>query len=200
MNDMFEKKLKEFLPYIIIIGALYLIMPAIMVLCKTGVVFNQIVYIGVFPIAALLCSFHYGYKKTNDFYLSLVAPIIYIPSMLLYGNLRANPLNSIIFLISYFICGYIGLTLGEMFSSKDDSDNEEKSTKSKREPHTRKRVPKRVKTTEHQHRFKSDVFDDEIKMPEKFEYDSEVTDNLFEDSTQDDIDAILQDIHNRNDF
>lgn len=199
MNDILEKKLKEFLPYIVIIGAVYLIMPAFLVSGRASVVFNQIVYIGIFPLAALGCGFHYGYKKTNDFYLSLVAPIIYIPSMLLYGNLRANPLNSIIFLICYFICGYIGLTLGEMFSSKNGDENKDKS-EHKKEVHTRKRVPKRVKTTEHTHRFKSDEFEDDIKMPEQFEVEhSDVTDSLFDD-TQDDIDAILSDIRNRNDY
>lgn len=206
MNDIFEKKIKEFLPYIIIIAVLYLVMPAIMVLTHSSTVFNQIVYIGIFPLTAFACNFHYVYKKKTDLFLTFVAPIIYIPSMLLYGNLRDSVLNSIIFLVSYFICGYLGQTVADMITGKsgnnDGYEAENAHSKEKVERHyTKKRVPKRVKTSAHEHRASGRIPDD-IEMPKSFEElelgDTEPSYNF--ESTQDDIDAILNEIHNRNDY
>ncbi len=204
MDDIFEKKIKEFLPYIIIIGVLYLFFPAILVFTKSAGVFNQIVYMGLFPLAALGSCFHYSYKKKSDFFLSLVAPIFFIPSMLLYGNIRDSALNSIIFLVSYFICGYLGLTLGEMLSGKLP-EKEEKAEKSHKSVsgHMRKRVPKRVKPSAHKHDSGAGFGLDEIEMPQKFEDELAMNDLSTEtspevfDSTADDIDSILEQIHNR---
>ena len=194
MNDKLEMKFKEFLPYIIIIGVVYLFLPVVLVFTKSHGVLNQIVYIGIFPLTAFVCNMHYGYKKTNDMLLSFVAPIIYIPSMLLYGNLRDSVLNSIIFLISYFICGYIGLTVGEMLNS-GKSDDKESARK--------KKVPTVVNTATA--KDEEDVVFDEIELPQQFE-EEQVSAQSFEpeitpaDSyTEDDIDAILRELQSRND-
>ena len=205
MDDIFEKKIKEFLPYIIIIAALYLVMPAIMVLTNSSAVFNQIIYIGVFPLTAFACNFHYVYKKQTDLFLTFVAPVIYIPSMLLYGNLRDSVLNSIIFLVSYFICGYLGQTVADMVGTKsDDKDSDKKDGKgnAKSDKHyTRKRVPKRVRPSAHEHMV-SDRLPEDIEMPQSFEELSvdDTEPSISFESTSDDIDAILNEIHNRNDF
>ncbi|MBQ4128719.1 MAG: hypothetical protein IJD68_02990 [Ruminococcus sp.] len=197
MEDSFEKKLKEFLPYIIIIGAVYLLAPVLLVLTKSAGVLNQIIYIGVFPLTALACGTYYGYKKENDFFLSLVAPIIYIPSMLIYGNLRDSVLNSLIFLISYFICGYIGLTIGDMLKGKNSgsSDAKEKADRT----HSRKRVPRRVKTVdERKSRTEIIMEENDIEMPQSFDTHEHIgeVETTF-DTTADDIDSILAEIHSR---
>lgn len=208
MDDKFEKKLKEFLPYIIIIGVVYLFAPAILVFTKSTGMLNQIIYIGLFPLTALLCNLFYSYKKVNDFFLSLVAPIIYIPSMLLYGNIRDSVLNSLIYLVSYFICGYIGLTLGEIFKGSDSKKN----SKDVR----RRRVPAVVDTKVAEKSddiYVEDDFDEynvveEIELPKSYEpveeYSYEPQNNSFDtsydnprDYTEDDIDAILAELHNR---
>lgn len=208
MDDKFEKKLKEFLPYIIIIGVVYLFAPAILVFTKSTGMLNQIIYIGLFPLTALLCNLFYSYKKVNDFFLSLVAPIIYIPSMLLYGNIRDSVLNSLIYLVSYFICGYIGLTLGEIFKGSDSKKN----SKDVR----RRRVPTVVDTKVAEKSddiYVEDDFDEynvveEIELPKSYEpveeYSYEPQNNSFDtsydnprDYTEDDIDAILAELHNR---
>lgn len=196
MDDKFEKKLKEFLPYIIIIGVVYLFLPAILVFTKSQGVLNQIVYIGVFPLTAFLCSLHYGYKKTNDLLLSLVAPVIYIPSMLLYGNLRDSVLNSIIFLVSYFICGYIGLTVGEMIKSSKDKKNGNT---------TRRRAVPTVVNTVNAYDEEDELSFDNIELPQKFDEEVESVqyeenESMFEPAdsyTEDDVDAILAELHNR---
>ncbi len=194
MNDKLELKLKEFLPYIIIIGVVYLFLPAVLVFVKSYSVLNQIVYIGAFPLTAFICNMHYGYKKTNDMLLSFVAPIIYIPSMLLYGNLRDSVLNSIILLVCYFICGYIGLTVGEMLKGGKSDDKESSE---------RKRVPSVVNTANA--KDEEDIVFDEIKLPQQFEDelgDVETFEPEFtptDSYTEDDVDAILKELHNRND-
>lgn len=197
MDDKFEKKLKEFLPYIIIIGVVYLFAPALLVFTKSTGLLNQIVYLGLFPLTALLCNLYYSYKKTSDFALSLVAPIIYIPSMLLYGNIRDSLLNSLIYLVSYFICGYIGLTLGEMIKGSN--------SKSKKSDVTRKRVPTVVDTSTAQEPF--EMYVDDIELPKQYEHTEVYTqyDDTYEEPayepessyTEDDIDAILAELRNR---
>ena len=197
MDDKFEKKLKEFLPYIIIIGVVYLFAPALLVFTKSTGLLNQIVYLGLFPLAALLCNLYYSYKKTSDFALSLVAPIIYIPSMLLYGNIRDSLLNSLIYLVSYFICGYIGLTLGEMIKGSN--------SKNKKSDVTRKRVPTVVDTSTAQEPF--EMYVDDIELPKQYEQTEDYTqyEDTYEEPayepassyTEDDIDAILAELRNR---
>ena len=197
MDDKFEKKLKEFLPYIIIIGVVYLFAPALLVFTKSTGLLNQIVYLGLFPLTALLCNLYYSYKKTSDFALSLVAPIIYIPSMLLYGNIRDSLLNSLIYLVSYFICGYIGLTLGEMIKGSN--------SKSKNSDVRRKRVPTVVDTSTAQEPF--EMYVDDIELPKQYEQTEDYTqyEDTYEEPayepassyTEDDIDAILAELRNR---
>lgn len=191
MDDKFEKKLKEFLPYIIIIGVVYLFFPAILVFTKSTGILNQIIYIGVFPLTAFGCNLYYGYKKKNDILMSLVAPLIYIPSMLLYGNLRDSVLNSIIFLVSYLLCGYIGLTVGEIM--RGDS-----KTEKKQRPVTKKRVPTVVDTSSAKEEESFVI--DEIELPQKFEETvKEESYDYQPDYTEDDIDAILRELHSRKD-
>lgn len=197
MDDKFEKKLKEFLPYIIIIGVVYLFAPALLVFTKSTGLLNQIVYLGLFPLTALLCNLYYSYKKTSDFALSLVAPIIYIPSMLLYGNIRDSLLNSLIYLVSYFICGYIGLTLGEMIKGSN--------SKNKKSDVTRKRVPTVVDTSTAKEPF--EMYVDDIELPKQYEQTEDYTqyEDTYEEPayepassyTEDDIDAILAELRNR---
>ncbi len=197
MDDKFEKKLKEFLPYIIIIGVVYLFAPALLVFTKSTGLLNQVVYLGLFPLTALLCNLYYSFKKTSDFALSLVAPIIYIPSMLLYGNIRDSLLNSLIYLVSYFICGYIGLTLGEMIKGSN--------SKSKKSDVKRKRVPTVVDTSTAEDSF--EMYVDDIELPKQYEQTEDYTqyDDTYEEPayepdssyTEDDIDAILAELRNR---
>ena len=190
VDDKLEKKLKEFLPYIIIIGIIYLFVPAILVLSNSSEVLNQVIYIGLFPLTALLCSFHYGYKKKNDFLLSLVAPILYIPSMFLYGNFRDSALNSIIYLVSYFICGYIGLSLADMIKTPKDKKNAGRR---------RRTVPTVVNTSKAE--VETDNFSvEEIELPFKFEEENnsfEVETESSDRYTEDDINAILAELHSR---
>ncbi len=190
MEDIFEKKIKEFLPYIIIIGLVYMLMPSLIVMSKGSVLLSQIMYIGIFPLVAFGCSFFHSYKKGSDFFMTLVAPIIYIPSMLLYGNLRDSVLNSIIFLVSYFICSYLGLTVGEMLSGNAPKTNDNRQKNVKKEE--RARVVKE----------ETDLFVEEFEPAQNFDQIGVQTydDSYDYDTTESDIDAILAELHNRKNY
>lgn len=190
MEDVFEKKIKEFLPYIIIIGLVYMLMPGLIVISKGNVVLSQIMYIGIFPITAFGCSFYHSYKKGSDFFMTLVAPVLYIPSMLLYGNLSDSVLNSLIFLVSYFICSYLGLTVGEMLSGNEPKEKE----KSKRS------VPKNADARTYNR--EPELFVEEFEPVKSYEESNtnSYNDSYDYESTESDIDAILAELHNRRDI
>lgn len=199
MEDIFEKKIKSFLPYIIIIGVTYLFGPSILMLSGNKLFLNQLFYIGLFPLVALVCCLIYSYKKETDFYITLVAPIFFVPSMFIYGLFMAQPLNSIIFLVCYSICSYLGLVIGDMLKGRKSDENSVDEKK--------KRVPRRVNTsatTVDKTQAELMIEEHDIKIPMTF--DEEVESESFEtvesvettyDSTADDIDAILAELRNR---
>ena len=201
MEDIFEKKIKAFLPYIIIIGIVYLVSPTILVFTgnKEGII-ATLFYIALFPLTALLCNMFYATKKKSDIILALIAPALYLPSMFIYGNFAVSPINSIIFLVCYFLCGYIGLTLGDMIRTKK-GDKEDAETQP-----TIRRVPKRVPTKIVEDKTPAEVMIEEHDFDVPVSFDEEVSseephyEDDFEtsfDSTADDIDAILAELRSR---
>lgn len=195
MEDKLEKKLRAFLPYIIIIGVVFLFLPVLLVIFdkdNTHLAWHNLMFIGVFSLTALGCCFFYAYKRGSDFLLSLIAPIFFIPSAFLYGLFRDSVLNTVIYLIAYFVCGYLGLLLGDMLSpnkgkSKAAESSEGNDRASRRAPvhrPERERRPRRV-----------DVNKDE---PQHFRAEDPYEDRSLDTSTTtEDIDAILNEIHSR---
>lgn len=207
MNDKFEKKLKEFLIYIIIIAATFLVLPALLRLAGNNVVVNQIAFVGIFPLITFSCGAHYAYKKSVDMSFCLIAPIIFIPTMFLYGLLRGQNgfLNSLIYLVAYLICGYIGLTVGEMIApKKSQSQKEEKPHRSdvRGNSHVRKRnVPQRVSLSHHIEDDEDNF--DEIVMPQDFESSEHAHKETAKSKEDDDfeygydLDSILKELREK---
>lgn len=202
MDDMFEKKLKEFLTYIIIIAVSFLIFPALLKLAGNNVVVNQIVLVGIFPLITFACGVHYAYKKTTDLWFCLIAPIVFVPTMFLYGFWKNSPLNCFIFLVAYLICGYIGLTVGEMIAPKGSKQVEEHEKREfKGNLHVRKRnVPKTVALSHHIEEDDDDNFD-EIILPNNFEEEHTATAESDSDDFDYgyDIDSILNELRQKRD-
>ena len=122
MRDNNENKTKAFLPYLIIIGAVYLIAPALLFVHSSFVTY--IVLIGILPLTALLCCAHYSLKKKSDFALCLIAPLFFGVAMLFYmlfGMEKMDLLRAFIYLIAYLLCGYLGLTIGDILSNKQSA-------------------------------------------------------------------------------
>ena len=175
MNDKLEKTLKELLPYIIITGIIFLLLPLFM--GNTASAATYIIQIGVFPLTAFGCGVVYKMKKKkNSIYLCLLAPIFYALSALLYRMWMTSWLTVLIYIAAYFLCGYLGLLLGDVlpFGKKEKS------------PRRRSMRPRRVNIEE------------EERPAENFQAeDPAEDDNLNTSTTEDDIEAILNNIHNR---
>ncbi len=182
MNDKLEIKLKELLPYIIITAILYLLLPLFMG-TREGVA-TYLIQIGAFPLTALGCGFHYAYTKNkHELYVCGVAPVFYALTALLYGMWRDSWYTVLIYIAAYFICGYLGLMLADIFKAQK---GQKKSPEAKTMP---KRKPLSPKTV--------DVKKQEAPA-EDFKAEDPAEDiSLDTSTTDDDIEAILAAIHNR---
>lgn len=129
MKDM----IKKYIPFAVIILLIYMLAPLIVVL--TGGTdsplqsYTPVIYDVLFPLTAVVCSLLYARKNGIDFFFSLVAPVIYIPSMIIYNGIS---MNNIIFVAIYLVASIFGLFVGDMFfsrknknSQEDDDDNED---------------------------------------------------------------------------
>lgn len=107
MNGM----IKKYSPYAVTIFAIYLITP---LLFRNPAMQNfvSIAFYFVFPGTAIASSAIYCSKYGLDFLFALIAPIAYIPSMLIYyGGFN---LPNIILLAVYLVSGIFGLFVGDI--------------------------------------------------------------------------------------
>lgn len=111
MSDM----VKKYVPYAVIIFVVYMLLPLIF-LPAAMQKFSPIAYDCVFPLTAIGCAAHYCSKYGLDFLFALIAPIIYLPSMLIYnGGFSSNTLSTnLILLVVYLVAGIFGLFLGDL--------------------------------------------------------------------------------------
>lgn len=181
MNDFLEKKLRELLPYIIVEGVIFLLMPLFM---GTGAgVLTYIILLGVFPLTSIGCCVHYVlYKKKRDLAVCAVAPLFYALTALLYGMWRDSWYTVLIYLAAYFLCGYLGIMLSDILLSR----RREKPTQPMPAAEHAARRPRRVNVKK------------EEPAPEDFQaQDPDEDVSLDASTTDDDIEAILNEIHNR---
>lgn len=181
MEDKFEQKLRELLPYIIITGILFLLLPLFMS-TKVGAA-TYIVQMGAFPLTAVGCSVHYALvKKQSDLSVCVIAPLFYAISALLYGMWRDSWITVLIYIAAYFVCGYLGLMLSDILRP----DKQQRSDKQQPEPKRLPRRPRRVNVPK------------EPEPAEEFQPEDPAADSSLDTSTtEDDIEAILNEIHNR---
>ena len=111
MSDM----VKKYVPYAVIIFVVYMLLPLVF-LPAVMQKFSPIAYDCVFPLTAIGCAAHYCSKYGLDFLFALIAPIIYLPSMLIYnGGFSSNTLSTnLILLVVYLVAGIFGLFLGDL--------------------------------------------------------------------------------------
>lgn len=212
MEQKFEKKLKAFLPYIIIIGIVFLIVPALLFVNSTFITY--LVLIGILPLTAGACCAHYSITKENDFWLCLVAPIVFIPAMFLYGIFQKNALIALIYLVAYLLCGYLGLTIGDIVATTkkkdtkrpaDKGDDEEKPAPRRERRPAERRASRRdgrgVEPNEPIRRSRNSSARagrvDVDSTDDFFTEDPYADDSLDTSTTSEDIDAILSEIHQR---
>ena len=175
MEDRFEKMLKELLPYIIIEAIIFFLMPLFMGHSEGAATY--IIQVGVFPLTAIGCCLFYKLKsKKSQIYICIIAPLFYAIAALLYGMWRDSAVNVLVYMASYFVCGYLGLLLGDVLRKK---------TRGKM-PEKKPTPPKRVNVKE------------EEPVAEDFTAEDPDEDvSLDTSTTDDDIKAMLDAIHNR---
>ena len=106
-----NNSLKKYVPYVAIIFAIYILVPLIF-LSESMENFSPVAYYFIFPATAIICSAFYCSKNGLDFLFSLIAPIMYLPSMIIYnGGFKTT---NLILLISYLIAGIFGLFIGDV--------------------------------------------------------------------------------------
>lgn len=80
--------------------------------------FSPVAYDCVFPITAIGCSAHYCSKHGLDFLFALIAPIIYLPSMLIYnGGFSSSTLSTnLILLVVYLVAEFSDFSSATLLS------------------------------------------------------------------------------------
>lgn len=102
---------KRYLPYGIIILLVYMLVPIIFI-SKSMQGFSTVAYYFIFPATAIVCAAMYCSKYGMDFLFTLIAPVVFIPSMLIYNG--GFQLTNIILLVAYLISGIFGLFVGDI--------------------------------------------------------------------------------------
>ena len=183
---------KKYVPYAVIILLVYMLLPLVFI---PGAMqkFSPVAYDFVFPITAIGCSAHYCSKHGLDFLFALIAPIIYLPSMLIYnGGFSSSTLSTnLILLVVYLVAGIFGLFLGDLAFGAKRREKEElenmtsSSKKSERKaPYRQERRPARRPSPAPQ---KTETADDD-----DFDYDKYLSGiDRKQDPNESEIDDIL---------
>ena len=103
-----KRLIKRYLPFAIIFALLYLVMPIFFQ--GENYKYDAIEYQFLFPAAALLSGLVYSWRHGMDFTFPLIAPIIYLGSVLIYSHYY----HWIIYEFIYLIVGMLGCFIGDM--------------------------------------------------------------------------------------
>ena len=103
-----KKLIKPYLFFALIFAVLYLGMPIFFQ--GENYKDDALEYQFVFPAAALLCGLAFSWKRGDDFTFPLIAPIIYIGSVLIYHHFY----HWMIYVFIYLIVGMLGCFIGDM--------------------------------------------------------------------------------------
>ena len=76
---------KKYLPYGVVILLIYMLVPIIFI-SKSLQGFSTVAYYFIFPATAIVCAAMYCSKYGMDFLFTLIAPVVFIPSMLIYNG------------------------------------------------------------------------------------------------------------------
>ncbi len=107
--------LKKYMPYAVTIFAIFLIVPMLFKSEMTAKLYPVALYF-IFPGTAIVSSALFCAKYGLDFLFALIAPIAFIPSMLLhYGGFSSGAVLANIMLIAmYLVAGIFGLFVGDI--------------------------------------------------------------------------------------
>ena len=205
MSDM----IKKYVPYVVIVFVVYMLLPLIFIPAAMQK-FSPVAYDCIFPLTAIGCAAHYCSKHGLDFLFALIAPIIYLPSMLIYnGGFSSGTLSTnLILLVVYLVAGIGDLAFGDKRRQKEKAEQQEteemllearrrekqeletmtkSSRKTEKNPHRQERRPSKParRATPVQQETGKDIDDD-------FDYDKYLSGiDRKQDSSESEIDDIL---------
>lgn len=104
--------IKKYLPYAVVIFAVFLLVPLIFI-SEPMQKFSAVGYYFILLMTQVVCSAVYCAKHGLDFLFTLIAPIAFLFTMMIYAGGFSNPTN-IILLVVYLIAGIFGLFLGDL--------------------------------------------------------------------------------------
>lgn len=181
-----ESMIKKYAPYAAVILGVFLIVPLIF---RNTAMNNlvPIVFYFIFPGTAIVCAAVYCSKYGLDFLFTLIAPIAYIPSMLLYyGGFHPKYIfTNIVLLAVYLSSGIFGLFLGDIvFGDKRKKREAEEKAEAEEYMLKVKRRDEQNKAQETDDSFDSDSDDDfdysRYSSDIDRDFDSEIDDILSE--------------------
>lgn len=120
-----KKLIKRYLIFAAVIAVIYLGMPIFFQ--GENYKYDAIEYQFVFPATALISGLVYSWKRGVDFTFPLIAPIIYIGSVLIYSHYY----HWAIYVFIYLIVGMLGCFIGDMVY-KNNIEQKKKEQREKR--------------------------------------------------------------------
>ena len=104
-----KKKLLTFIPYAITLAFIFYVLP--LLIRNTGLA--MLVMLVVIPLFTFICAIVYGVRQGFDFLLTLIAAILFSPTIFIYYNSSAW-----IYIIVYAVITLAGNGIGRIFYKK----------------------------------------------------------------------------------
>lgn len=204
--------IKRYLPYALIIFAVFLIVPLFFA-NKTLENFFAIALYFIFLVTTVGCSAFYCSKHGLDFLFALISPIAFLFTMIIYCG--GFTLTNVILLVVYLVAGIFGLFLGDLAFGDERRRREQKEKKeaeelmleaNRRDASERERMQKSKRRGQEKARTRKNVPETEIGdtvLKERihaadiddFDYDKYLADIDKKTSSNDEVDKILEDWH-----
>ena len=190
--------IKKYLPYAIIIFAVFLLVPLIFI-SEPMQKFSAVGYYFILLMTQVVCSAVYCAKHGLDFLFTLIAPIAFLFTMMIYAGGFSNPTN-IILLVVYLIAGIFGLFLGDLAFGDARRKQEKKEKQAaeelllqakRRDEREKQRMASKNANSRRSDHEQSTYYDDDIDSTSKTNIDD---DDFDYDKYMSDIDKMLDDM------
>ena len=116
--------LKKYVPFALIIFAVYLLVPLVFLIPALNN-YSTVAYYYIFLVTQVVCSAAYCAKHGLDFLFALIAPIAFIPSMLIYNG-GFTQIQNLVLVFVYLVAGIFGLFLGDLAFGDERRKREKK--------------------------------------------------------------------------
>ena len=189
--------IKKYLPYAIVIFAVFLLVPLLFLPGSALAAYSPVAFYFILLTTAVITSAIYCAKHGIDFLFTLMAPIAFMFTMIYSGGFR---FTNLILLFVYLVAGIFGQFLGDL-AFGDDRRKKEKQEKQEQE-----KLMLRAKRRDERERLRMEKESAEQTEAERYDYDDEaettsgkssIDDDFDYDKYMADIDRMLEEDRNR---